>query len=105
MVTEADFIQAHYHSSKRPSYQDAKMFPTPQSTDWKGQSQRGKHAPKDCLPNAVIFPTPTAHDGRWPGPELTSTQGFNLKREIEGDGSKGSLNPNFVEWLMGFPKD
>lgn len=29
-------------------------FPTPQSRDWKGKSQRGNHGnTKDCLPNAV----------------------------------------------------
>jgi len=48
-------------------------FPTPQSRDWKGQSQRGAYEEgrKDCLPNAVQ--------------------------------SGGQLNPNWVAWLMGFP--
>jgi hypothetical protein len=52
------------------------MFPTPKSRDWKGQSQRGIHAQGDALPN--------------------------LDR---GDGTVigGSLNPNWVEWLMGWP--
>lgn len=52
----------------------AKMFPTPRSRDWKGQSQRGQHAPMDALPNYVAQ-----------------------------DGNGGKLNPNWVEWLMGFP--
>ena len=48
----------------------AKMWPTPQSRDYKGTSQRFSHGNKtDCLPNAI----------------------------------GGSLNPTFVEWLMGCP--
>lgn len=47
-------------------------FPTPRSRDWKGQSQRGQHAPMDALPNAL---------------------------NVTG----GQLNPNWVEWLMGWP--
>ena len=51
-------------------------FATPKSRDWKGQSQRGIHAPGDALPNMD-----------------------------RGDGNPvgGSLNPTWVEWLMGWP--
>ena len=50
-------------------------FATPKSRDWKGQSQRGIHAPGDALPNMD-----------------------------RGDGKPvgGSLNPTWVEWLMGW---
>jgi hypothetical protein len=53
-----------------------KMWPTPKSRDWKGQSQRGIHGPMDALPNID-----------------------------KGDGTPigGSLNPMWVEWLMGWP--
>ena len=52
------------------------MFPTPKSRDCKGQSQCGIHAPGDALPNMD-----------------------------RGDGTVigGSLNPTWVEWLMGWP--
>jgi hypothetical protein len=53
MVTEADFIQAKFHSSKRPTYQEAKNFPTPKSRDWKGKTQRGTHKPEDGLCNTL----------------------------------------------------
>lgn len=55
---------------------DPAYWPTPKGRDWKGQSQRGIHAPQDALPN--------------------------LDR---GDGKPigGALNPPWVEWLMGFP--
>lgn len=51
-------------------------FATPKSRDWKGQSQLGIHAPGDALPNMD-----------------------------RGDGKPvgGSLNPTWVEWLMGWP--
>jgi hypothetical protein len=53
-----------------------KQFPTPKSLDGKGQSQRGIHAQGDALPNMD-----------------------------RGDGAVigGSLNPTWVEWLMGWP--
>ena len=53
-----------------------RMLPTPRGRDWKGQTQRGIHAPNDALPNMD-----------------------------KGDGKPigGMLNPQWVEWLMGFP--
>lgn len=53
-----------------------KNFPTPKARDWKGQTQRGIHAPGDAIPNMD-----------------------------NGDGKPigGQLNPTWVEWLMGWP--
>lgn len=51
-------------------------FATPKSRDWKGQSQRGIHAPMDALPN------------------MDNGSGRPIG---------GSLNPTWVEWLMGWP--
>ena len=55
-----------------------KLLPTPKTRDWKGQTQRGIHAPGDALPNMD-----------------------------KGDGKPigGQLNPAFVEFLMNYPKD
>jgi hypothetical protein len=69
----------HSKTTGRPittALADAVMFATPKSRDWKGQSQRGIHAPGDALPNMD-----------------------------RGDGKPigGSLNPTWVEWLMGWP--
>jgi len=66
MATEADMEQARFHSSNRPSYQEAKMFSTPDVGEAKGRGE-------------------ASADNR-------SRLG-------------GGLNPNFVEWLMGYPKD
>jgi hypothetical protein len=54
----------------------ARQYPAPKSRDWKGQSQRGIHAPGDALPNMD-----------------------NGTGQVIG----GSLNPQFVSWLMGWP--
>jgi len=53
------------------------LFPTPKGRDWKGQSQRGVHAPMDALPNMP---------------------------QEDGTAIGGSLNPEWVEgYLMGWP--
>ena len=74
-----------------------KLFPTPQSRDWKGQSHRGQYAPGDCLPNAVMFPTPSANNSTGQGEH--GEGGPNLQTVVSGQ-----LNPTWVEWLMGFPE-
>lgn len=43
MVTEADFIQAKFHSSKRPTYQEAKNVPTPTAQDAKNNGGASQH--------------------------------------------------------------
>ena len=77
MLTMADMEQARFagNGGKRPDYA---TFATPKSRDWKGQSQRGIHAPGDALPNMD-----------------------------RGDGKPvgGSLNPTWVELLMGWPEN
>ena len=78
-----------------------KLWPTPNATD-------GSKAPKffargnPSLPTAVkMFPTPKASDatgGRAYKKPPSREGGFQLKEVIPG-----SLNPTWVEWLMGFP--
>lgn len=47
MMTTADMEQAKYHSSKRPSYQDAKTtYPTPNTIDAKGGTRRAQDGKK-----------------------------------------------------------
>lgn len=76
MVTMADMVQAKYagNGGNRPTYQQAKSWPTPQAHDQtKGNPARvGRFG--------------TKHGGR------------NLNDE-----AGGSLNPMWVAWLMGWP--
>jgi len=66
MVTEADFIQAKFHSKNRPTYQEAKtMWPTMRAGDSKGsqyQYDHGNHdKPRATLTGAVkMWQTPAA---------------------------------------------
>jgi hypothetical protein len=74
MVTMQDFVQAKFHSSKRPRYAEA-MLPTPIRGDWKGQ------VPKNHNPQMLC--------GKIENPTGQKT---GLK-----------LQPAFVEWMMGWP--
>jgi hypothetical protein len=68
------------------------MWPTPTSRAWKdGSAQSCANVPTNALLGRVVhFPTPTANrrDG-------LQSHGVNVVT--------GSLNPTWVEWLMGFP--
>lgn len=90
-----------------PDLQSAvRMWPTPAARDHKGKGRKGK------LPNAVrMFPSPTTGAGMCGG-----TGNYNQLKALEAageiteeerrsmaSGSGGQLNPEWVEWLMGFP--
>lgn len=72
------FAESHRPGLTRLDCKVRGLYPTPKSRDWKGQTQRGIHAPMDALPNM---------DGG------------------EGKAIGGLLNPLWVEWLMGFPPE
>ncbi len=82
--------------------------------DHKDGKTKGKPGPS--LGIAVrMWPTPTAGDSRSSGSRNTETSkaspGISLTDAVRGDGGKGrknspnigALNPNWVEWLMGYP--
>ena len=68
-----------------------------------------------CLPDAVkLWPTPTTQESEHPqakpsptGRRLTkdgkSSHSLNLADQVQTFGGAGQLNPQWVEWLMGFP--
>ena len=78
MMTTGDMEQARYagDSGKRPSYQEAKMWPTPAHRDYR-----------------------TGMPGR-----IDKGHTLNLPEKIADErGELGQLNPKWVEWLMGYP--
>lgn len=107
------------------------LWPTARSRDWKGQTQRGQHAPKDGLPNAVaMWPTPRAgkvtdeEPEAWqarkdagkvatppltlavkmyPTPDAGAAKGRGASSAENRTRLGGSLNPTWVEWLQGYP--
>jgi len=108
------------------------FWPTPKARDWKGPEGRAYAGTREDLPSAVMWPTPTRADaeggpgtsGREGGPNLrtrvtwptptaddadnvmrSSGEYSSLTREVQQSSAQtgGSLNPTWVEWLMGFP--
>lgn len=97
--------------------QAVKMWPTPKATDYKGSGPAGSKSAyhdlkKHNLKGVVMFyPTPTTGAGLCGG-----TGNFQQLKDLEeagqiteeerrsmAAGNGGQLNPDWVEWLMGFP--
>jgi hypothetical protein len=102
----------------------AANWPTPASRDHKGENSAAHltngtgRLHMDQLPNAVAFlftrPAPETPTHGLPSsdPRLTwrrlrrlviSTHGRGVWKRMAANGGKRRLNPNFVEWLMGWP--
>ncbi len=104
MMTWGDMVQAQYagNSRDRPKYSEAaKLWPTPTAP---GSHQVGRIEEWGGSGNPLrVFPTPTARDYRAPGlPEKRQARMQERSQpltEVVG----GTLNPQWVEWLMGFP--
>ena len=82
------------------------LLPTPRAND---AEKRGKIAndPRNGLPAAAMYwPTPTARDHKGQGMSVArrlSRKPDNLCSMTTLLEGSGSLNPTWVEWLMGFP--
>ena len=96
----------------------AMLWPTPKATDYKGSGPAGsKSAEHDLkhrnLKGVVMYATPTARDRRnatakeWDDPKNTRNLNRQVAKMYEGGQSteerNGQLNPEWIEWLMGFP--
>lgn len=94
------------------------IWPTPTAGDAKGSGSRnlpGSNAhPGVSLTDAVTAGNSTT-PRRWRSPTAADALGgpmnpadrqghtLNLKEQVWVGGGGGSLNPTWVEWLMGFP--
>jgi hypothetical protein len=78
-----------------------KRWPTPTTQDFKG---RGPNSRQQGLPDKVRrFPTPSAQMAKHANPtewELENREKIQKQLHIEVG---GQLNPDWVEWLMGWP--
>jgi len=72
-------------------------FPTPHSNCHTGPGKRGKGG--ENLQTAVKWPTPQQRD--WKGKHQRVADPEN--RDCLPNAAGGQLNPQFVEWLMGYP--
>ena len=82
-----------------------KMLPTPQSRDWKDSGDNvdwKKVKNKSKLSGYVMFPTPSANEDAAGTPQGNMQKMLGNCPEVRQQG-EGSLNPEWVTWLMGFP--
>ena len=87
-----------------------KMFPTPNTRDWKdsGPTQGNRHSPN--LGTVVSWPTPTAsmitmadvEQAKYAGNKGSNRPTYQEAKQA-GPGKGGQLNPDWVELLMGWP--
>jgi hypothetical protein len=88
-----------------PLRQAVQKWPTPTARDYKDSGENTNYeklAKKGKLAGAVMWPTPTATERSGINPK--TGKGAGLSKEVKGvETVKGSLNPDWVEWLMGLP--
>ena len=84
---------------------------TPTARDWKDTGDMTNVPVNGLLGRQVLqWPTPTAWLGRRPSQSTGNAERFldparsnELSDAVAASGTSGSLNPTWVEWLMGFP--
>jgi hypothetical protein len=52
-----------------------------------------------------VWPTPASRDYRYPNAQSYQERGGGTKGEQLPNAVGGALNPTFVEWMMGLPRD
>jgi len=79
-------------------------WPTPTARDWKDGSF-SPNVPENGLLGRVVWRTPQAGDGNGGGqdPEKRGDHSIYLRDQVKATHEAGSLNPDWVELLMGFP--
>ncbi len=88
------------------------MWPTPQASDYKhpGLPRRGTDSTSaHSLAAKVSWPTPRASEWKGCGPKGSKSQKYMLEKGYLSaavtEQTGGSLNPTWVEWLMGYPSE
>lgn len=81
-------------------------FPTPKSSvsgpDY-ARAERERSGGPDLASFVALFPTPAARDYRSPNKKSYKERGGKKKGEQLPNVVGGQLNPDWVEWLMGWP--
>ena len=95
------------HSASKEA---AKLWPTPVVNDARNgrnatanrSDPESKHHSGTTLSDAIrLWPTPIERD--WKSTSHANKTNSRPLSEVAGQTGQGSLNPEFVEWLMGFP--
>ncbi len=79
------------------------MMPTPVSGDCQGSHGGGMSSSLRTFTH--MFPTPAAQDAKNLTLPPSQADRDTLPGRIIRDGQQGQLNPDWVEWLMGFPPE
>jgi hypothetical protein len=90
--------------------QIAHLFPTPRASDGEKGTRSAEGSLKELarghgmdLGSSVrVFPTPTCNDAKNSNPPSQRTENGRHSDQLNVVAG-GSLNPDWVEWLMGFP--
>lgn len=90
----------------------AQKWPTPKASDYNKRGAIDVENPRNGLAGAVLkFPTPQASDCRDRGDmsdpviqrRIANCKQVNLSMVVKDGPAPGTLNPDWVEWLMGWP--
>lgn len=108
-MTRNGHVFQHLTLERPISVTESGLLPTPKASDWNKRGKVSPH-PRNGLAGAVMnFPTPMASDAnKWSNQTLEDRKAkgqqvrLNTAVAPEG-GSGGRLNPDWVEWLMGWP--
>jgi hypothetical protein len=91
-------------NSKQQGLGEKVKWPTPQARDHKGSSGRSNTGQELDLPTKVkLWPTPTANEDACGKPTGKMQKMLGNHPEVRQDPNGGTLNPTWVEWLMGWP--
>jgi DNA (cytosine-5)-methyltransferase 1 len=77
-----------------------RFWPTPLASDWK---PRGPNSKQQGLGEKVKWPTPTANEDACGKPTGKMQKMLGNHPDVRQDPNGGTLNPTWVEWLMGWP--
>ena len=88
------------------------LWPTPMARDYKGARKpetlkNAGRTPTNSLPDMVahqMWPTPTANEHHAGQPTGKMQKMLGNHPDLGKTKTSGSLNPTWVEWLMGYPK-
>lgn len=105
--TRSDSAGGGFYGNGSPKLQGAvSLYPTPLASDAKGLKSLYKNT-LSLRGYVELFPTPRSRDFKDSGSVPHSRQADpgkdTLGQRVAREGSGGPLNPEWVEWLMGFP--
>ena len=102
-------------SERRTNVTGSGLWPTPNSRDWKDSGPKQGNRKSPNLGTAAHWPTPAARDYKGANAYETTQKKLedgkraqmgqlpNAVQQELGRPIGGSLNPMWVEWLMGWP--